>query len=139
MTKTALFLAALAAAISLSGCGSDCKSLCNEWVDKGCCDASQCGGSSCCPTHSDCEDSCVQAEALADKAECGDELDAWNSCAADLSNICDDDTTCTCADSTSTTCGALTCEGGKCRKEFEKYVNCTAQYCAGHPNSALCH
>jgi hypothetical protein len=72
-------ISALALAAVLYGCGSDCKSLCDESVEGGCAFMI---------TGMGCQGDCDLAERLAEKSGCTEQLDTWLDCEDDEADIC---------------------------------------------------
>jgi hypothetical protein len=72
-------ISVLALGALVHGCGSDCKSLCDESVEGGC------------PivvTGMGCQGDCDLAERLAEKSGCQEQLDRWLDCEDDEADIC---------------------------------------------------
>jgi hypothetical protein len=124
------------ALVGSTGCTPDCQSLCEEWVEEDCCDKNdlECGDQD----PEDCEFQCAQQERLAEKADCEEELDAWNECEADLDDICDSMGACssTC-DENGENC-STECEG-ECEDEIQDFQECTLEHCTENPDDVACY
>ncbi len=101
----------IAASAAISGCSSDCESLCEE--------GKSCSGATAEVKNADCAKTCSDQEASATKAGCAAQLDALYSCTAgaDL------------------TCGA---ENTACATEAFAYAGCQLDYCGTNPDEPEC-
>lgn len=121
MAKFASSLVLLSTLI-VTGCGPDCRLLCEEHEKADCYAAGT--------DTPDCEYQCKHDQDLVTNAECQAEYDTVLLCLDDLENICDADTE-YCVDGED-------CDDPKCDNEAEELGECITDYCTEHPRNNEC-
>lgn len=104
-----------------SGCGTDCRMLCEKQEEADCFGADDAV---------DCERYCKHQTDLVINADCQEDWDAYILCLDEIDDICDANPVCSPDDED--------CDDPKCDNELDEVGDCILDYCEDNPRNNEC-